>query len=100
MCHVLSCDQVFVTPLSMKYSRQEYWHGLQFPPPGDLPNPGIKPMSPVSPPFVALHNFKKNVGREKLPRAPVVSVLLNVMLHEKLLWEDKMKRPIYMGNRQ
>ena len=29
--------------------RQEYWDGLPFPPPGDLPNPGIEPESPVSP---------------------------------------------------
>ena len=29
--------------LSMKFSRQEYWSGLPFPSPGDLPNPGIKP---------------------------------------------------------
>ena len=29
-------------------SRQEYWSGLSFPPPWDLPNPGIKPTSPVS----------------------------------------------------
>ena len=34
-------------PLSMGYSRQEYWSGLPFPPPGDLPNPGIKPMCPA-----------------------------------------------------
>ena len=36
-------------PLSMGFSRQEYWSGLPFPPPGDLPNPGIKPMTPVFP---------------------------------------------------
>ena len=36
-------------PLSMGFPRQEYWNGLPFPPPGDLPNPGIKLMSPVSP---------------------------------------------------
>ena len=30
-------------PLSMGFSRQEYLSGLPFPPPGDLPNPGIKP---------------------------------------------------------
>ena len=30
-------------PLSMRFSRQEYWGGLPCPPPGDLPNPGIKP---------------------------------------------------------
>ena len=35
--------------LSMEFSRQEYWHGLPFPPPGGLPNPKIKPSPPVSP---------------------------------------------------
>ena len=33
--------------LSMGFSRQEYWSGLPFPSPGDLPNPGIKPRSPT-----------------------------------------------------
>ena len=33
-------------PLSMRFSRQAYWSGLPFPPPGDLPNPGIEPVSP------------------------------------------------------
>ena len=36
-------------PLSIGVPRQEYWSGLPFPSPGDLPNPGIKPISPVSP---------------------------------------------------
>ena len=36
-------------PLSMGFSRQEYWNGLLCPPPGDLPNSGIKPASPVAP---------------------------------------------------
>ena len=35
--------------LSMGFPRQEYWNGLPYPPPGDLPNPGIKPELPVSP---------------------------------------------------
>ena len=51
-----SCVQLFVTPwtvahqasLSMEFSRQEYWSGLPFPSPGDLINPGIKPMTHVS----------------------------------------------------
>ena len=34
-------------PLSMGFSRQEYWSGLPFPSPGDLPHPGIKPRSPA-----------------------------------------------------
>ena len=33
--------------LSMGFSRQEYWTGLPFPSPGDLPDPGIKPSSPT-----------------------------------------------------
>ena len=37
----------FQVPLPMEFSRQEYWSGLPFPSPGDLPNPGIKPRSPA-----------------------------------------------------
>ena len=36
-------------PLSMEFSRQKYWSGLPFPSLRDLPNPGIKPVSPASP---------------------------------------------------
>ena len=36
-------------PPSMGFSRQEYWSGLPFRPPGDLLHPGIEPMSPVAP---------------------------------------------------
>ena len=46
------CSPVTVAhqaPLPMEFSRQEYWSGLPFPPPGDLPNPGTEPMSPASP---------------------------------------------------
>ena len=50
----LSHAQLFVTPwtvahqvpLSMRLSRQEYWSGLPFSSPGNLPRPGIEPMSP------------------------------------------------------
>ena len=34
-------------PLSIRFSRQEYWSGLPFPSPGDLPDPGIKPRTPA-----------------------------------------------------
>ena len=37
------------TPLSMGFSRQEYWSGLLCPPPGDLPDPGIEPVSLMCP---------------------------------------------------
>ena len=35
-------------PLSMEFSRQEYWSGLSFPSPGDLPDPGMEPTTPMS----------------------------------------------------
>jgi len=37
----------YQVPLSMGFSRQEYWNGLPFPSPGDLPDPGIEPGSPT-----------------------------------------------------
>ena len=54
---VLSCVQLLVTPragalqapLSMGFPRQEYWSGLPFPPPRDLLDPGIEPLSLISP---------------------------------------------------
>ena len=39
----------FQASLSMGFSRQEYWSGLPCPPPGDLPDPGIEPVSLMSP---------------------------------------------------
>ena len=47
-CLIL-CGPVLWSPLSMGFSRQEYWSGLPCPPPGDLPHPGIKPASLTSP---------------------------------------------------
>ena len=52
---LLSRVRLFATPwtvdyqafMSMKFSRQEYWSGLPFPSPGDLPDPGIEPRSPA-----------------------------------------------------
>ena len=52
---LLSCVRLFATPRtaayqappSMGFSRQEYWSGLPFPCPGDLPHPGIEPRSPT-----------------------------------------------------
>ena len=56
MLRCFSCVQLFVIPWAVAhwapcsgesrgFSRQEYWRGLPCPPPGDLPNPGIEPMS-------------------------------------------------------
>ena len=57
MLSLLSHVRPFVTPwavallapLSMGFSRQEYWSGLPCPPPGDLPGPGMEPVSLMSP---------------------------------------------------
>ena len=54
-CQSFSCVQLSVipwaaahqAPLSMEFSRQEYWSELPFPSPGDLPNPGSEPRSPT-----------------------------------------------------
>ena len=46
LCPTL-CDPMDCSLPSMGFSRQEYWSGLPFPSPGDLPNPGIEPRSPV-----------------------------------------------------
>ena len=44
-CPTLQPNGLLQTPLSIEFSRQEYWIGLPFPSPGDLPDPGIKPRS-------------------------------------------------------
>ena len=56
-CMCMFSVRLFVTlwtvahqaPLSVGFFRQEYWSGLSFPPPGDLPNPEMEPATPVSP---------------------------------------------------
>ena len=58
-----------LAPLSMDFSRQKYWSGLAFPPPGNLPKPGIEPQSPESPssPASEMHFFTTVP-----PRKPVI----------------------------
>ena len=50
--YVTSWTAAHQAPMSVEFSRQEYWSGLPFSFPGDLPNPGIKPTSPASPGLV------------------------------------------------
>ena len=72
-CWLFSCVPLFATqwivaprnPPSMGFSRQEYWGGLPFPSPGDLPDPGTEPGSlalqadslPYEPPGKPVHNI-------------------------------------------
>ena len=43
------CTVARQAPLSVGFSRQEYWSGLPFPPPEDFPSPGIEPVFPAAP---------------------------------------------------
>ena len=51
MCSITSVESDFLQPPRLlcpwRFSRQEYWNGLLCPPPGDLPNPEIKSVSPT-----------------------------------------------------
>ena len=65
--------------MCMGFSRQEYWSGLPFPSPGDLPNPGIKPASPVSPAIQVNSLPSETPGSQVLPILPP-ALFLNVRL--------------------
>ena len=62
-------------PLFMGFSRQEYWSGLPFPPPGDLSDPGFKPVSLASPALVGRFLSLSQLG------SPLSAVLLNSQPH-------------------
>ena len=62
LCDPTNCNPPG-SPLSMGFSRQEYWSGLPFPTPGDLPDPGIEPVSLSSPALVG--RFFTTVPPEK-----------------------------------
>ena len=76
---LLSHIQLFVTPwtvvhqapLSMEFSKQEYWNGLAFPTPGDLPDPEIEPESPA---WQAGSLPLSHLGGGPSPVLPVTSV--------------------------
>ena len=70
----------YQAPQSMGFSRQEYWSGLPFPSPGDLPNPGIEPRSPalqadalLSEPPRKSWGIWKNTNLTRRPSAQITS---------------------------
>ena len=66
LCDPMDCIQLQrQAPVSMGFSRQEYWSGLPCPPPGDLLNPGIKPLSLTSP-ALAVRFFTTSATQEAL----------------------------------
>ena len=84
--------QLFVTlwmvahhaPLSMRFSRQEYWSGLPFPSPGDLSDPGMEPRSPAS-------------WVDSLPSEPPGKAFLGVV---EIKRPDRRKNQVYVTQRQ
>ena len=59
-------------PLSMGFSRQEYWGGLLCPPLGDLPHPGIKPVSLMSPALAG--RFLTTSATWEVPRKSITPI--------------------------
>ena len=86
----LSRVRLFVTPWtaahqapqSMGFSKQEYWSGLPFPSPGDLPNPGIEPGSPA---LEANTLTSEPPGKPQSSGFPLVVILISGNICRKLL---------------
>ena len=88
---LLSCVQLFETPwtvacqasLSMRFSRQGYWRGLLCPPPGDLPNPKVKPRSPA---LQADSLLSEPPGKPKNTGVGSLSLLQGMFTAQKSNW--------------
>ena len=89
VCAKLLHIQLFATPwtvahqspLSMGFSRQEYWSGLPFPAPGNLPNPGIEPASVASPALQADSLPLSHWGSPTSSLSRIYSLLTQPHLH-------------------
>ena len=71
-CSVIPGTIACQAPLSMEFSRQEYWSGLPFPSPGDLPDLEIKPTAPMSPELAG--GFFTTVSPGKTPTFPILRI--------------------------
>ena len=69
-----------LSSLSMGFFRQEYWSGLPFPTPGDLPDPGVEPESPVSPALASRFFTTETLGSLLLgsPRSVILGAFLTL----------------------
>ena len=90
------CDSMWVTVCNSPHSsvhgigfpRQKYWSGLPFPPPGDLPNPGIKPTSLKSPAMTSRF-FTSRVTWEAYPTDHPAS---------QRLWKLRLRKRIFLAS--
>ena len=89
-------------PLSVEFSKQEYWSELPFPPPGDLPGPGIKPMSLLSPALtggflpLALPSHIQSLGKKKKK----LLCLVKYQMHRMISMVLKELFPVYKNHLQ
>ena len=92
--------QLFVTlwtiahqaPLSMRFSRQEYWSGLPCPPPGDLPDPGMETVSLVSPALAGgLFTTWASLVAQMVKNLPAIRETWARFLAGKIPWSRKWK---------
>ena len=81
-------------PLSMEFSRQEYWSGSPFPSPGDLPEARIKPMSPTSPAFQV-----NSLSLSQRGSPPLISCCLNCPFEYWRSWKARVL-PIKSGGQK
>ena len=81
-------------PLSMKFYKQEYWSGLPFPPPSNLPYPGIEPTSPATPAFASLALQADTLPLSHLGSLKVLSITIKVIdcFHLKEILSINMSR--------
>ena len=75
-------DLACLAPLTMGFSRKEYWSGVPFPPPGDLPNPGIEPVSSAL------------AGGFFIAEPPCVYTIPKLALCRGLVWSSVLVAPI------
>ena len=77
----------------MGFSRQEYWCGLPFPSPGDLPNPGVEPGSPA---------LQTDTLTSEPPGKPSVNFIYKIVFFEIylfVLWQNSKSDPFKKGNK-
>ena len=70
-------------PLSMEFSRKEYWNGLPLPTSGDLPNPGIKPKSPMSIPLAGRFFTTNTIWEGSLNSQQLFKCIVPTNKHKK-----------------
>ena len=78
LCDPMDCYPQ--APLSMAFSRQEYWSGLPFATPGDLTNPGIQPTFPVSPALAGGFSTTEPPGKPHKIYNQYIVLILNLKI--------------------